>query len=243
MTTVRKKPGKAPVRLTWFGHSCFLIESRHGRRILIDPWLDNPVAPPDVRDKVIPDVILVTHGHGDHLGNASDLAKRYHVPLYAIYEVAVYLQKSGASTAVGMNISGSAEFEGLTFTMVEARHSSGIEAEGGFIPGGDPAGFVVRMEDGRSIYHAGDTGVFSDMKLIASLYRPDIAILPIGGFYTMGPEEAALACRFLSPQTIVGMHYGTFPVLAGTPAALKKHLPPPLRKRVRELVPGTPVDL
>jgi L-ascorbate metabolism protein UlaG (beta-lactamase superfamily) len=243
MKQQRKKPARRGIRLTWFGHSCFLIESQAGRRILIDPWLENPMAPPGAREAAIPDLILLTHGHSDHVGNAPDLARTLKVPLYAIHELAGYLHKEGTSTAVGMNISGSVVDHGVTITMVEARHSGGIETQGGFHPGGEAAGFVIRMEDGMTVYHAGDTGVFGDMRLIGQLYKPTVALLPIGGFYTMGPREAALACRFLAPRVIIGMHYGTYPILAGTPAALRRELPPAMRNRVRELVPGTPMEL
>jgi L-ascorbate metabolism protein UlaG (beta-lactamase superfamily) len=187
------------------------------------------------------DLILITHGHGDHMGNVVELARRTGAPVYAIYEVALYLQACGLSNVVGMNISGSATLDGITFTMVEACHSSMVEEGGHTGPGGTPAGFVIRLENGYTLYHAGDTGVFSDMKLIAELYRPSLVMLPIGGLFTMGPREAAKACTLLNPKIILGMHYGTFPVLTGTPAQLKKLLPPRLKPRVRELEPGKPL--
>jgi L-ascorbate metabolism protein UlaG (beta-lactamase superfamily) len=137
-----------------------------------------------------------------------------------------------------MNKGGTMRVNGLTVTMVDARHSSGIDVGGAVIPGGEPAGFVVEFENGFRVYHAGDTSLFGDMKLIAELYKPQLVILPIGGLYTMGPREAAFACKMLMADHIVGMHYGTFPVLAGTPQELRKLLPAAMRKRVMELVPG-----
>jgi L-ascorbate metabolism protein UlaG (beta-lactamase superfamily) len=127
--------------------------------------------------------------------------------------------------------------------MVDARHSSGIESGPDVFPGADPAGFVITFENGLKVYHAGDTGVFLDMKLIGELYKPDVAILPIGGLYTMGPREAAKACAYLKPRTIIGMHYGTFPPLSGTPEELRKLLPPEKRKRVKILEPGVTSEL
>jgi L-ascorbate metabolism protein UlaG (beta-lactamase superfamily) len=127
--------------------------------------------------------------------------------------------------------------------MVDATHSSGIEVEGKVLAGGDPAGFVIECEKTFTVYHAGDTGLFGDMKLIAELYRPDLALLPIGGYFTMGPREAAKACELIQPRFIVGMHYGTYPILSGTPEELKKYLPAKLKGRVRVLQPGVPCNL
>ena len=238
----KRSPAKGPkARIIWLGHSAFHIESPGGKHILVDPWLDNPKAPPDAKVLPVVDLILITHGHGDHMGNVVELAKRTNAPVYAIYEVALYLQSAGLANAVGMNISGSATVAGITFTMVEARHSSMVEEGGHTGPGGTPAGFVIELENGLTLYHAGDTGVFSDMKLIAELYRPSVVMLPIGGLFTMGPREAAKACTLLDPKVIIGMHYGTFPVLTGTPAELKMHLPPRLKQRVQELEPGKPL--
>lgn len=136
-----------------------------------------------------------------------------------------------------MNKGGTIEIEGLHITMVDAKHSSTIDDNGTTLPAGEAAGYVIRTESGQTLYHAGDTSVFSDMVLIGKLYTPDLVLLPIGSAFTMGPEEAAMACRLLKPKTIIGMHYGTFPALNGTPALLKKLLPD-MRKRVIELIPG-----
>lgn len=233
---------KQTVKVTWLGHSAFRFDSPGGKVLLVDPWLDNPLAPAGARDVEVADIILVTHGHADHIGNTVEIARRTGARVFANYEVSLYLKKAGAERAEGMNKSGSVEIEGIRATMVDATHSSGIETAEGMLAGGDPAGFVIRFENGFTAYHAGDTGVFGDMKIIADLYKPDLAMLPIGGFFTMGPREAAMACRLLKPRYVLGMHYGTFPVLAGTPAELKKHLPAPLKGRVRTLEPGASVS-
>jgi L-ascorbate metabolism protein UlaG (beta-lactamase superfamily) len=208
-----------------------MIRSVNGKIILIDPWLENPKAPPEARSISAVDIILVTHGHGDHLGNTVELAKRTGAKVYCVYEISLYLQSQGVTNVTGMNKSGSASIDGITFTMTHAEHSSGIEPGGAILAGGDPGGFVIRLENGLCIYHAGDTGVFGDMRIIGELYKPDVAILPIGDFFTMGPREAAYACKLLKPRHIIGMHYGTFPALPGTPAQLKSFLPPAMRKR------------
>jgi len=236
MRTKNQKLGA--LSITWFGHSAFLLKSPGGKSVLIDPWLDNPNAPAGAKEIAPVDLILLTHGHSDHVGNTIDVAKRTKAPVIAIYEISLYLQEHGVSTAQGMNKGGTMRVNGLTVTMVDARHSSGIDAGGAVIPGGEPAGFVVEFENGFRVYHAGDTSLFGDMKLIAELYKPQLVILPIGGLYTMGPREAAFACKMLKADHIVGMHYGTFPVLAGTPQELRKLLPAAMRKRVMELVPG-----
>lgn len=233
---------RGKVALTWLGHSAFVIRSPKGKTIVIDPWLENPKAPPEARSLSTADIILVTHGHGDHLGNTVALAERTQAAVYAVYEVALYLQSQGVKNVTGINKSGGATVDGITLTMTHAEHSSGIEPGGPILAGGDPAGFVIRLENGLSIYHAGDTGVFGDMRIIRDLYKPDIAILPIGGLFTMGPREAAYACTLLKPKHIIGMHYGTFPPLSGTPAQLKSFLPPAMRKKVRELTPGISVE-
>jgi L-ascorbate metabolism protein UlaG (beta-lactamase superfamily) len=235
-----RKPG---VSATWLGHSAFRFDTPAGKILLIDPWLDNPKAPAGAADLPKVDVILVTHGHGDHIGNTVEIAKRTGARVYAIHEVALHLQKEGVKTAEGMNKSGTIALEGMTFTMVDAKHSSGIEAGESILAGADPAGFVIRFENGLTVYHAGDTGVFLDMKLIGDLYKPEVVLLPIGGLYTMGPREAAKAVEFLRPRRVIGMHYGTFPLLTGTPEELKRMLPAKYKKAVLTLQPGVPVKI
>ncbi len=238
-----KRASMNPVRITWLGHSAFRFDSPVGKVVLVDPWLENPRAPQSAGEIHHVDVILVTHGHSDHVGNTVEIAKKTGAKVIAIHELALFLQKAGASNAEGMNKSGTLSVDALTVTMVDAQHSSGIESGPDVFPGADPAGFVITFENGLRVYHAGDTGVFLDMKLIAELYKPDVALLPIGGLYTMGPREAARACALLRPLTIIGMHYGTFPALTGTPEELRNLLPPDQRKKVKILEPGVPADL
>lgn len=233
----------APLAITWFGHSAFRVVSASGSVVLIDPWLSNPSAPPGAMDIDKADVVLVTHGHCDHLGETVPLALRTGARVIAIHEVSLHLQKSGLADVVGMNKSGSIRLDGMTVTMVDATHSGGIDTGETVLPGGEPAGFVIAFDDSLVLYHAGDTGLFGDMRLIAQLYRPHIAILPIGGLYTMGPREAAKACEFLKPRHILGMHFGTFPALTGTPTELRRRLPATLKKRVHDIAPGETLRL
>jgi L-ascorbate metabolism protein UlaG (beta-lactamase superfamily) len=237
-----KKTAKERMNITWFGHSAFLLNAPQGKSVLIDPWMENPKAPPGAKEITPVDLILVTHGHSDHVGNAIEIAQRTHATVISIYEISLYLQNRGVVNAQGMNKGGTMNVDGLKVTMVDAKHSSDLDVEGTVVPGGEAAGFVVTFENGFRVYHAGDTAVFGDMKIIADLYRPQLAILPIGGLYTMDPREAAYACTVLKPKYVVGMHYGTFPVLAGTPTELKNHLPASMKKIVVELEPGRPVS-
>jgi L-ascorbate metabolism protein UlaG (beta-lactamase superfamily) len=239
-----KSPGskKEKVKVTWFGHSAFLLQSPGGKSVLIDPWLENPKAPPAAKEIAAVDLILITHGHSDHVGETIRIAQRTQAQVVSIHEISLYLQKQGVVGAQGMNKGGTISFGDLRVTMVDAKHSSDLDSGGSVVPGGEPAGFVIEFENGFRVYHAGDTSVFGDMKIIADLYKPLIAILPIGGLYTMDPREAAYACKLLKPKYVVGMHYGTFPVLAGTPAELRKNLPASMKKIVVELEPGQPVS-
>ena len=168
--------------------------------------------------------MLLTHAHFDHIGDAVSLARGSRVPVVAIFETATWLQSKGVEKVMPMNKGGTQEVLGVGVTMVHAIHSSGIEDGGQVVYGGEPCGFVITLEDGTRIYHAGDTAVHSDMALIRELYEPEIALLPIGDLYTMGPREAAVAARLLRPKYIVPAHYGTFPALTGTPDLLREEL-------------------
>ncbi|OCC14847.1 hypothetical protein DBT_1642 [Dissulfuribacter thermophilus] len=202
-------------KIQFLGHSAFLIQTSGEKSILIDPWLDNPQAPKDV-DIPTPDLLLITHAHGDHLGNAVNLGSSSKTEVIAIHEIQQYLLTKGVPNVTGMNIGGTYSTKGISITMVQAIHSSSFQEGNEIIYGGDAAGFVIRLEDGTSIYHAGDTGLFGDMALIGELYSPQIAILPIGNHYVMGPNEAAYAVKLIKPKAVIPMHYGSFPVLTGT---------------------------
>ena len=209
--------------ITFFGHSTFLIKTGGGKSIWIDPWLDNPLAPKGV-EVVTSDLLLITHAHGDHMGSALDLGASSKTEVIAIHEIQQYLLARGIPNCTGMNIGGTYHTKGISITMVPAFHSSSIQVGNEVIYGGEAAGFVIGLEDGTTVYHAGDTGLFSDMSLIGELYKPGVAILPIGGHYVMGPREAAHAVRLIRPEVVIPMHYGTFPVLTGTVEAFEKEL-------------------
>ena len=230
------------VRFCWLGHSAFKVETLEGKTLLIDPWLTNPLAPEAARSLSKVDMILVTHGHGDHLGETVALAKKFGSCVVCNNEIGKYLRECGLAKVEGINISGSLTIGNIAITLVPAFHSSTIEHEGRLVEGGEANGFVVRLENNFTFYHAGDTGVFGDMRLIAELYAPELVLLPIGGYFTMGPREAAKAVELLQPEYVVGMHYGTSPVLSGTPAELRGFLPPHLQDRVLELSPGTVLE-
>jgi L-ascorbate metabolism protein UlaG (beta-lactamase superfamily) len=224
--------------ITWFGHSTFLVRSPGGKRLLFDPWLrENPSCPPPLKKPPTADVILVSHGHGDHMDDLLLCARETGAPVVAMYELCDWLGRKGLQKVEPMNKGGSQYVAGLTITMTDARHSSGFIDGGQMIYMGEPAGFVVRLEDDRAIYFAGDTALFGDMQLIGERHRPEIAFLPIGDRYTMGPVDAAHACHLLGVRQVVPMHWGTFPVLTGTPAELKR-LVEPKGIQVLELKPG-----
>jgi L-ascorbate metabolism protein UlaG (beta-lactamase superfamily) len=207
--------------LTWLGHASFRIDSPGGKRIYVDPWLTGPTCPESERDAQRADIIAITHGHFDHVGDTVELGKRTGARLIAIPELAGWLEKQGYpdASAGGMNKGGTVSIDGITFTMTNAFHSSST-ADGTYA--GEPAGFVIGLENGLRLYVAGDTCVFGDMQLIGRIYQPDVAIVPIGDHYTMGPQEAAVALELLGVKRCVPCHYGTFPALTGTPEALRE---------------------
>lgn len=208
-------------RITWLGHATVLVQTPKGTNILIDPFIEqNPKYPEgfELPEKI--HHILLTHGHGDHISDAASVAKKHKSNVVAIYELAAFIAQQGAESTTGMNIGGTVQLEDVAVTMVEARHSAGAQGKNGTEYSGVAAGFVLTVAGGPVLYHSGDTAVFSDMKLIRELYHPELVMLPIGGFYTMGPREAALAAQFLEPKAILPIHFGTFPELTGTPDQL-----------------------
>jgi len=230
-------------RLTFFGHSAFRIVTSQGLSLWIDPWLDNPQAPP-APDSSEADLILVTHAHGDHLGNCQSMARSASTEVVAIHEIQQYLLARGLPNVTGMNIGGSYATKGVRITMVPAVHSSSIQEGQEILYGGEAAGFVVRLDDGMTVYHAGDTALFGDMALIGDIYRPEVAMLPIGSHYVMGPREAALAAGFLKVGRVVPMHYGSFPALTGTVEEFREELARAGGDaRLVVLQPGESVDL
>lgn len=227
--------------ITWLGHGTFLLRSPGGKRILIDPWLTgNPRCPPGYRkpDQLRPlDLILVTHGHSDHTGDLVQTARATDASVVAIFEICEWLGQKGITHLTPMNKGGTERIGDIAISMVDARHSSSIVEGSTIMYLGEPAGYVLRFEDGVTAYFAGDTSLFGDMRLIAELHRPDIAFLPIGDRFTMGPEAAAKACELLQVKQVVPMHYGTFPILTGTPERLRE-LVEPRGVQVLELKPG-----
>lgn len=213
------------MKFQWLGHATVYLQTAQGTSILIDPWIEsNPACPRDWKPPEKIDLVLCTHGHGDHIGDALAIDKKYHPVFLGIYELTSWLSSKGVKNTVGMNMGGTYRFQDVSVSMVEARHSSGIEDNGTFIYAGEAAGFVIQVDGEPTIYHAGDTALFSDMKLIRELYAPEIACLPIGDHFTMGPKAAALAAEYVGCRKIIPVHYGTFPVLTGSPEDLRKFL-------------------
>jgi L-ascorbate metabolism protein UlaG (beta-lactamase superfamily) len=228
--------------ITWYGHSTFLLRTPGGVRVLFDPWFGgNPACPPASRRPPASDLVLVSHGHADHSGDAVLAARESEAPVVATFEVCEWLRRKGVQRLEPMNIGGTIALRGLRISMTEARHSSSVIEDGQVLYLGEPAGFVVGLEDGLRVYFAGDTALFTDMKLIGERYHPAIAFLPIGDRFTMGPLEAATACRWLGVRQVVPMHWGTFQALTGEPAALRDALAGS-GIDVLELAPGETAD-
>ena len=208
-----------PHFLTWLGHSTFKLETAEGKTILIDPWLtQNPLCPENEKTQPKVDALFCTHGHGDHIGDAVAICRELQPTVVGIYELASWLGSKGAKNISPMNKGGTQVVAGVKVTMVHAVHSCGIQEEdGSFIYAGEACGYVLEFSNGLKLYHAGDTAVFSDMKIIHDLYHPDFALLPMGDHFTMGIREAEYACKLLKPRVVVPMHFGTFPMLTGDP--------------------------
>lgn len=209
--------------ITWLGHATFNFKSPKGKSILIDPWvMNNPLCPEPLKQIDNLDVMLITHGHFDHIADAVAIARDTGATVVAIPETAAWLRGKGLQNIAEMNKGGTQEVHGVRVTMTHAVHSCGItDDDGSIIYGGEAAGYIIEFENGFRVYHAGDTAVFSDMQLIGELYEPNVCLLPIGDHYVMSPAEAAKAITLLKARKVIPMHFGTFPVLKGTPEQLR----------------------
>lgn len=216
--------------VTWLGHATVHIETAAGTSILIDPWIEgNPSFPKDYKMPEKVDLLLITHGHFDHFNDAVNMAKRYKPTVIGVSELTAWMEKHGTENTHDMNYGGFYTHKDVRVGMVEAKHSSAIQDGDQRVYAGNPAGFMLALSgDGRTngptLYHAGDTSLFGDMKIFAELYQPDFGMLPIGGNYTMGPKHAALAAQWLGLKQVLPIHHSTFPLLSGSPQELETHL-------------------
>jgi L-ascorbate metabolism protein UlaG (beta-lactamase superfamily) len=226
------------MKIRWLGHSAFSISTPDNVNILIDPFIKgNPSCPVDVED-IQADIICVTHGHKDHFGDTVELAERNNAVVVCNHEHSVYLSQQELET-IGMNMGGSIESNGIKITMVNSIHSSDMDFVQGIGAGGSSCGYILQLENDRKIYHSGDTGIFGDMKtVIKSIYRPHIALIPIGDRYTMGIREASIAAGWIKPEIIIPMHYNTFPVIEQNPYRFKELVELSTETQVKVLKPG-----
>jgi L-ascorbate metabolism protein UlaG (beta-lactamase superfamily) len=231
----------ADTTLTWLGHSAFRLDTASGKRIYVDPFLNgNPKCPENEKAPERVDIIAVTHGHSDHVGDTVDLAKQHGATVVALVELAGWLGRQGVDEGKlqAQNKGGTTDVDGVKFTLTQAFHS-GSAPDGSYA--GEPSGIVVKTDDDKTLYFAGDTCVFGDMQLIGRIYEPDVAVIPIGDHYTMGPKEAAVAVELLGVKRIVPCHWGTFALLTGTPDELEQLAPSGFT--IEKLQPGESVTV
>lgn len=227
-------------KIRYFGHSVFSVTTASGSVALIDPWLTNPHCPQELRDSVKRvDAIFLSHAHSDHLGDTVELVKKHKAPVVSTFETALWLGSKGLAEHIApMGKGGTLKVGDFEITMTHAFHSNSIEDDGKVIYAGEPTGLIIRLPGGFTIYHAGDTCVFGDMKLIGELYAPDVALLPIGDRFTMGAREAAYAVRLLGVKDVIPMHYATFPMLAPNAEEFKKECAGIAGLTIHALEPG-----
>ena len=232
----------AEISFTWLGHGTWKARSAKWKEILIDPWvMNNPATPENLKKVEKCDLMLITHGHFDHIHDALEIAKEHKPKIVTNYEIGAWLGSKGVdpSTIIGANKGGTVDVDGIKITLVHAEHSCGIADGDKIIYGGEPLGFVIEFENGFTVYFSGDTDVFGDMSLIAELSEFDVAFLPIGDLFTMGPKRAAKAVELLGVKTVVPDHFGTFPPLVGRPAELQQLVGSGVR--VLDIKPGDTV--
>jgi L-ascorbate metabolism protein UlaG (beta-lactamase superfamily) len=216
--------------IAWLGHGTFHITTPGGKKLLIDAWLDgNPACPDEWKSRVKHeslDAIIMTHGHFDHIDDLLSLATLTNAKIVCMFDLVAWLAAKGVDDArlVGFNKGGTVEVAGVRLTMTSAEHSSTYNDNGTLVAMGEAVGYVLRMENGFTIYHTGDTAVTYDMQIIGDLYRPDLTILPIGDWFTMDPRQAAYALKLIGSKQAIPGHFGTFPILSGTPEQLREYL-------------------